>query len=93
MHDEELKLLLKDAASELASMVEPEPVSEPYYIISGSGTAFFIDPESRQLAMTSRGTEVVPIPGEVDSCGRILVRSPFRFLLVPEDELVEIGWN
>ncbi len=93
MVDEELKLLLSEAAHELGELVHGETIAEPYYIISGSGTAFFVDPESKQLALTSRGTEVVPFPGESDSLGRILVRSPFRFLLIPEDELIEIGWN
>tara|TARA_B100000686_G_scaffold299946_1_gene334124 strand:- start:5392 stop:5676 length:285 start_codon:yes stop_codon:yes gene_type:complete len=94
MHDEELKQMLQEAEEELISLgVLADDTSEPYYIISGSGPAYFMDPESRQLTMTARGTEVVPIPGEADELGRILVRSPFRFLLVPEDELIDIGWN
>ena len=65
----------------------------PHYVISGSGDAWFLDPELKQMVMISRGTEIVPVPGDSDSGVRTLVRAPYRFLLVPEDEIQEIGWN
>ena len=69
----------------------------PHYVISGSGDAWFLDPELKQMVMISRGTEIVPIPGdeggEKGGEARTLVRAPYRFLLVPEEEIQEIGWN
>ena len=65
----------------------------PYHIISGSGPAYFLDPDTQELIRTQRGTEVVPLPGGLDEEGRILARVPYRFLLIPEDEILEIGWN
>ena len=65
----------------------------PYYVISGSGPAYFLDPDTMEMVRVERGTEVLPIPGEDDEDGRIMVRAPFRFLMIPEDEVVDVGWN
>ena len=63
----------------------------PQYIISGSGCGWFVDPETRFMVQVSRGTEIVPVE-EVDS-NRTLVRGPFNFLIIPNDEIIEIGFN
>ena len=65
----------------------------PLYVISGSGDAWFLDPEAHQMVKISRGTEVVPISDDADIHDRMLVRAPYRFLLIPETEIQEIGWN
>ena len=44
----------------------------PYQVISGSGSDWFYDPDSK---------------------GRVLVRAPFQFLMIPEKEIVDIGFN
>ena len=67
--------------------------SEPQYVISGSGWGWYLDPDVHQMVRIARGQEIVPMPGEPDSKDRILVRAPFRFLMIPEDEVQEIGWN
>ena len=67
--------------------------SIPNYVISGSGWGLFLDPESNQFIRCSRGTEIIPINDNLDSSDRLLVRSPYRFLLIPKDEVQEIGWN
>jgi len=65
----------------------------PLYVISGSGDAWFLDPQAHQMVKISRGTEVVPISEDADTQSRMLVRAPYRFLLIPESEIHEIGWN
>ena len=40
-----------------------------------------------------RGTEVVKFPGTVDERGRVLVRTSRCFIMVPENEIVDIGYN
>ncbi len=65
----------------------------PLYVISGSGDAWFLDPEAHQMVKISRGTEVVPISEDPDTQSRMLVRAPYRFLLIPQREIQEIGWN
>jgi len=80
---------IEEAMSELLAGAS----SIPSYVISGSGWGWFLDPESHQFIRCTRGTEVVPIDENPDSYDRILVRSPYRFLLIPKDEVQEIGWN
>ena len=42
----------------------------------------------------NRGTEIIPV-GDLsdDESEKVLVRAPFRFLLIPQKEVQEIGWN
>ena len=63
----------------------------PSYVISGSGTAWYFDPETKFMVNIARGTEVLPV--EDLEGGKTLVRSPFNFLVMPSDEIIEIGFN
>lgn len=65
----------------------------PNYAISGSGTAWYLDPKSSTMVLVKRGIEVFPVTDDVDSSNRMLVRAPYRLLLIPQDEIQEIGWN
>jgi len=78
---------------ELISDAIKETKNLPNYVISGSGWGYFLDPERNQIVRVSRGTEIIPLPGETDSLDRCLVRAAYRFLLVPECEVQEVGWN
>ena len=81
-----------DMEDVMSEMIECA-VNIPSYVISGSGWAWFLDPESYQFIRCTRGTEIVPINEIPDEADRILVRSPYRFLLIPKEEVQEIGWN
>tara|TARA_R110002020_G_scaffold193326_1_gene393547 strand:- start:440 stop:685 length:246 start_codon:yes stop_codon:yes gene_type:complete len=63
----------------------------PYHMISGSGDAWFLDPDLKTMVLIKRGTEVIPVEKLDDK--KSLVRSSFNFLVVPDDELIEIGFN
>lgn len=63
----------------------------PCYVISGSGTGWFFDPETKFMVNIARGTEILPV--EDLAGGKVLVRSPFNFLVIPDDEIIEIGFN
>jgi hypothetical protein len=67
--------------------------SEPQYIISGSGWGWYLDPEIHQMVRVAKGQEIIPMPGNSDDHDRLLVRASFRFLMIPEEEVQEIGWN
>tara|TARA_B100000214_G_scaffold363550_1_gene329166 strand:- start:33 stop:299 length:267 start_codon:yes stop_codon:yes gene_type:complete len=67
--------------------------SSPQYIISGSGWGFYLDPETQQMVMTPRGTEIVPVDDITEEDEKVLCKSPYRFLLIPVSEVQEIGWN
>ena len=38
----------------------------PYYVISGSGPGYFLDPDSMEMVRVERGTEILPIPPDRD---------------------------
>jgi hypothetical protein len=78
---------------DLMSQMLEDAVSVPNYVISGSGWGWFLDPEVHQFIRCSRGTEIIPMDELPDEADRILVRSPYRFLLIPKNEVQEIGWN
>ena len=77
--------------SELASDTENNEL--PQYVISGSGEGWFLDPESYQMVKMNRGTEIIPLGPTADKDEKMLVRAPYRFLLIPQEEVQEIGWN
>jgi len=83
--------ILNSILAELSSDVEGSDI--PLYVISGSGVGWFLDPESCQMVKMNRGTEIVPLGPTADENDKMLVRAPFRFLLIPEEEVQEIGWN
>ena len=64
-----------------------------YQVISGSGPAWFYEPTTKRLIKTERGSEVVVIPGEVDEFGRLLVRTMNTFILIPCEEVLDVGYN
>lgn len=64
-----------------------------YTVISGSGPAWFYEPSTRKLIKTERGSEIVVIPGEPDEQGRVLVRTMNTFLMIPEEDILHLGYN
>ena len=72
-------------------MINSSP--ETQYVISGSGWGWFLDPDTYEFVRTSRGTEILPLPGDFDDKDRMLVKTQYRFLLIPKNEVQEIGWN
>jgi hypothetical protein len=64
-----------------------------YQIISGSGPAWFYEPITKRYIKTERGSEVVVVPGLPDETGRLLVRTMGTFLLIPYEEVLDLGYN
>ena len=64
-----------------------------YTVISGSGPAWIYEPSTRKLIKTERGSEIVVIPGEADEQGRVLVRTMNTFLLIPKEDILDLGYN
>ena len=64
-----------------------------YTVISVSGTANFLEPLTRTFIKTERGSEVVVVPGDPDDDGKLLVRTMNTFLLVPHEEIIDLGYN
>ena len=90
--DEVYKSLLRTYVKDLSRITEKlKPTS--YTVISGSGPAWFYEPTTRKFIKTERGSEVVVVTGGVDESGNLLVRTLSTFLMVPEAEILDIGYN
>ena len=91
------KALLKEYVTSLERLLDRSRSnnSKPaaYTVISGSGPAWFYAPSTRKLIKTERGSESVVIPGEPDEQGRVLVRTMNTFLMIPEEEILHVGYN
>ena len=91
------KALLREYVTSLERLLDRSRSnnSKPaaYTVISGSGPAWFYEPSTRKLIKTERGSEIVVIPGEPDEQGRVLVRTMNTFLMIPEEEILHVGYN
>ena len=72
----------------------------PYYIISGSGEGWFFSPDTLQMICVPRGIEIIPLDDffiddtqKEDKCNKILVSSPTHVFLIPQKEILEVGYN
>ena len=53
----------------------------------------FFSPELTQMVRVQRGVEIVPLDDVALSDGKLLVSSPSCTFLIPENELIEVGYN
>jgi len=83
-----MKLYVKDLES-LVKNIKPST----YQVISGSGPAWFYEPTTRKLIKTERGSEIVIVPGEADEQDRMLVRTMNTFIMIPREEILDVGYN
>lgn len=85
-------MLFNDPIDDLVNELGTE-AQVPYQTIEGSGSAWYYNPLDKTMNKIERGTEVVKFPGTVDERGRVLVRTSRCFIMVPENEIVDIGYN
>ena len=63
----------------------------PYCILSGSGYGSFWSPQTKQMTMAMRGTEIIFLSDYTDrTC---LVMSHGNILVVNNEEIIEVGYN
>ena len=78
-------------------MLDPNDMAKmanvPYYMISGSGPAWYYAPKSRTFAMVNRGSEVWIASKNPDDRGRYYVYTNELIVLIPKEELVRIEFN
>jgi|TARA_E500000305_G_scaffold86580_2_gene72862 hypothetical protein len=65
----------------------------PSVVVSGSGDAWFLNPETRSMERIYRGSVAKKISLSTDSKGRHLVQVGTIYILVPEEELFSVGDN
>jgi hypothetical protein len=95
--NDEYKALLTEYVISLERLLDRSKSnkSKPaaYTVISGSGPAWFYEPSTKKMVKTERGSEIVVIPGEPDEYGRVLVRTANTFLMIPKEEILDLGFN
>ena len=64
-----------------------------YHAISGSGPAWFFEPDTRSLVRTERGMQVIILAEDEDDSGRLLVQTANTLIMVPKEEILDIGYN
>ena len=79
-----------DALTMISDMIADDL---PCYILSGSGTGWFFSPDTHQMVSIQRGIEIMPLVDEVDASGKMLVSSPNHVFLIPQKEILEVGYN
>lgn len=65
----------------------------PDTIISGSGPGWFFNPLDKIMIRTTRGTRIKPFSDVEDELGRKLVYYDGYVILIPADEIIELGYN
>ena len=72
-----------------------EDPSIPYFILSGSGPGLYYSVGDRSMVCVQRGTEVVPIDkyDGVYKGKKVVFIGKSQFILVNEEELIDIGFN
>ncbi len=65
----------------------------PNEILSGSGNAWFYDPVNKTMELVKRGDKVVRNESYVDHKNRVLSYISGKVVLIPSDEIIEIGFN
>tara|TARA_R110001583_G_scaffold84928_2_gene222882 strand:- start:298 stop:549 length:252 start_codon:yes stop_codon:yes gene_type:complete len=65
----------------------------PSVVVSGSGDAWYLNPETRAMERIYRGSVVKKVSPNPDNRGRHLVKVGTIYILIPEEELFPIGDN
>ena len=83
----ELKKIMKESPEDLEG-------ATPTHYISGSGQAWYFDPTERKMQLVQRGLNIVTAPEYVDKRGRVMAYLfDGKILLIPKDEIIELGYN
>tara|TARA_R100000234_G_scaffold117342_1_gene95642 strand:+ start:648 stop:899 length:252 start_codon:yes stop_codon:yes gene_type:complete len=77
----------------IEELYKGKSVAYPTVVVSGSGDAWFLNPETRSMERIYRGSVAKKISLNTDSRGRHLVQVGTIYILVPEEELFSVGDN
>ncbi len=83
----------KDIITELLKTAGGAVEPLPYQVISGSGYGWFLETTTRKMERIPRGTEIIQISEKPDKKGKVLCRAEYRYLMVPVDEILDVGYN
>ncbi len=69
-----------------------ENLSEPTYIVSGSGYAWYYSIERKSMVMINRGVTCLPLD-DAQGSEKILCQAGNEIVYIPSKEIIELGWN
>ena len=64
-----------------------------YHAISGSGPAWYFAPDTKTFVKTERGMQVLVLAEDEDDSGRLLVQTMNTLIMVPKEEILDLGYN
>ena len=89
-----------DIQSYIEAMISALPTKKkvkevtPYQIISGSGEVYYLAPQQKRMIKIDRGAEIQVLPLDPDRRGRYhVIDLRGRYFMVPEDEILNVGFN
>lgn len=77
----------------IEELYKKKKLDYPSVVISGSGDAWHLNPETRSMERVYRGSVVKRVSLDTDARGRHLVKVGTIYILIPEEELYSIGEN
>ena len=87
-YDSLMKLYINDLEY-LTRNIKPKH----YYAISGSGPAWYLEPHTKTFVKTERGVQVLVLAEDEDDSGRLLVQTMNTLIMVPKEEILDLGYN
>ena len=73
--------------------IEISPISQPEYILSGSGFGWFYSDAKRTMVRVTRGSECILFEDELKDNNHVIAQVGSEILSIPSDEIIELGWN
>ena len=70
-----------------------ETMNQPQYVISGSGYAWYYNPNTRAMSRVPCGSEVMLFKKKADAKGRLYCHVGQELLAIPREDLIKIGYN
>lgn len=70
----------------------PEEI-HPYFSLNGEDYGWYLDPIRDIMVKIRRGSVLMKVTQKPDKIGRVVCYLPDTFIVVPEGELTELGWN
>ena len=74
-------------------MTEDTSISQPSYILSGSGFSWFYEGTLRQMVRVRRGSECILFDEDPQDSTKYIVEIENQILSISKEEILEVGWN
>ena len=68
-------------------------VSQPVYILSGSGFGWYYSDVKKTMIRVSRGSECIFCEEDPENPKKYIVQIGSEVFSIPCDDLIEVGWN